>query len=201
MLFLFCLERKKDWLKSKNENVFSRLSETFDRFEIELKLGDEMLVKSSDKVHEMEKARTSNESDWRATARIQPNISKLGEQHLTEWINNSFVKILLSAFLKFSYSSSIVEVDNESHLFVNDVGSDIVNKNVSIKEESMDTAYAPSPAIQIDDSDDEEVVLGTIETEPVDITATVGNFASQDEIESVMIATQNTSGAHNSNNG
>ena len=65
----------------------------------------------------------------------------------------------------------------------------------------MEKAYASGPAIQIDDSDDEEAVVEKSETEPIDDTNTVGNFALLDEIESVMIAAQNTSGAHNSNDG
>ena len=66
-------------------NIFFRLSETFDRFEIESKLADEVLSESSDEVDDTESAHTSNQSIRKASARSQPNIShKLGAQYHTK---------------------------------------------------------------------------------------------------------------------
>ena len=64
-------------IKMLNENIFFRLSETFDRFEIRSKLADEMLSESSDEVDDTERAYTSNETELRE--RSQQNITKSGE--------------------------------------------------------------------------------------------------------------------------
>lgn len=50
----------------------------------------------------------------------------------------------------------------------------------------MGTAYSSDTANQIDDSDDDEFIAEAVETEPI-------------ESESAMIATKNTSRAHESN--
>ena len=62
-----------------NENIFFRLSETFDRFEIRSKLENEMLGESSDEVDETERAHISNQSIWKVAERSQQNITKSGE--------------------------------------------------------------------------------------------------------------------------
>ena len=69
----------------KNKTIFFRLSETFDRFEIESQLEDKMLGRliHSDEV-EMERAHTSNELSHGATEKSQQNIPALGEQYHTE---------------------------------------------------------------------------------------------------------------------
>ena len=76
---------------------------------------------------------------------------------------------------------SIVEMDNWGRLLVSKACFDIVKENDS------------DPATQIDDSDDEEVIVQAVETEPIDDTNTVGNLISLDEIKSGEIFTQNTS--------
>ena len=73
-------------------------------------------------------------------------------------------------------------MDNWSRLFVSHVCSDIVNENVPIGEGSMETAYSSSPDVQIDDSDDENFVMGT------------------KIIDGRTNVTQNTSDAYNPNN-
>ena len=90
-------------------------------------------------------------------------------------------------------------MNNRSRLIARNARFDIAHQNISTS--SMEKTYASGSVIQIDFSDDEKAVVEKSETEPIDNTTTVGNFASVDEIESVMIAAQNTSGAHNSNNG
>ena len=62
-------------------NIFFRLSETFDRFEIKSKLEDQMLDESNDKVDEMESAPNPNQSVREATETNQQNISESGEQY------------------------------------------------------------------------------------------------------------------------
>ena len=121
-------------------------------------------------------------------------------------VNKSFVKSLQPTILKFSYSSSIVEVENWSPLFVrNVILYDIVNENVSIGEGSMETAYASGLAIQINDSDDDDFVMETLETGPTDEAGATGNDAlsntNPNEIDSDTIANENTSDAQNTNNG
>ena len=78
---------------------------------------------------------------------------------------------------------------------------DIVNQNVLIGEGGMETAFASSPAIQIVDSDDEEIVVEAVGTVPIDEKTAVGNFASSEDIESGTIFTKNSSGTYNSNDG
>ena len=96
-------------------------------------------------------------------------------------------------------------MDNWSRMFVSNICSDVVNQNVSFGHGTMETTYASGAATRIDDSDDEEIVMETLKTEPIDDAIEVGNGASSNanlnEIDDGTIATQNTSDAYNPNNG
>lgn len=65
---------------NKNVNI-SRLSETFDQFEMKSQLEDGMRCESIDEgeADEIERAHTFNESIWKATAVNQQNASEFGE--------------------------------------------------------------------------------------------------------------------------
>lgn len=73
--------------------------------------------------------------------------------------------------------------------------------DASIVDQNYWKKSASNSIIQIDDSEDEEAVIEAVETEPIDDTTTVGDFAAPNEIECDTIATQNTYGANNSNDG
>lgn len=74
-----------------------------------------------------------------------------------------FVLTLSNSYHQFQ-NFRIFSTDNEGHPFVKNARFDIVNQNVLLEEESMETAFALSPAIQIDDSDNDEVVVEVVET-------------------------------------
>ena len=87
---------------------------------------------------------------------------------------------------------------------MSNVCSDIVSQNVSTGHGNVETSFVSDTATRIDDSDDEVLVMETLEVKPIEVGDDAPSNVNPNEIDGATIATiatQNSSDANNPNDG